>query len=326
MMSEKIYPIAVIGGGAAGTMAALRAILNNDEVIVFPGSSRDRRRSRAFWVAKVENIPAHFKYRKGIVEPGKETFSWIAESDFKDNFHLIKNTGIEEIRKIDDFFQLMTHKGETYRAKHIILCTGVMDVQPMIDGSIDPILPYANVQLADYCLRCDGHHVFGKKTSVIGHGNGAAWVSIMLYERYKTPSMAVLTNGEEPEFTEETQALLDRYGIEVRKERITKVLGKAKDLILEGFELEGKTRFETEICFISLGMICYNELAVQLGAEVDDRGFVITDAKGLSSVEGLYVAGDLRAGIKKQIYTAWDSAVDSADAINGLIRQNKRNS
>ena len=63
-------------------------------------------------------------------------------------------------------------------------------------------------------------------------------------------------------------------------------------------------------------MIVYNDLAKQLGAELDERGFVLTDPRGQSSVKGLYVAGDLRAKTKKQIYTAWDSAVDCADYIN----------
>ena len=80
----------------------------------------------------------------------------------------------------------------------------------------------------------------------------------------------------------------------------------------------------SQISFISLGMIVYNELAKSAGAKLDDRGFVLTDAKGLSSVDGLYVAGDLRANSKKQVYTAWDHSVDSADAINALLRKEKR--
>ena len=71
-------------------------------------------------------------------------------------------------------------------------------------------------------------------------------------------------------------------------------------------------------------MIVYNELAKMLCANLDQRGFVLTDNKGKSSVEGLYIAGDLRANTKKQIYTAWDCAVDSADDINILIRRKKR--
>ena len=71
-------------------------------------------------------------------------------------------------------------------------------------------------------------------------------------------------------------------------------------------------------------MIVYNELAVGLDVEIDNRGFVLTDEKGESSVPNLFVAGDLRANSMKQIYTAWNHAVLSSDTINGRIRQKNR--
>ena len=209
-------------------------------------------------------------------------------------------------------------------ARFVILATGVMDVQPLIGGSIQPILPYSNVQLADYCLRCDGHHVFGKRVAIIGHTVGAAWVAIMLYERYRVPSMTLLTHGEPPQLDETTQKAFDTYGIGIDEREIVGIEGDAKALVLQGFQFADGEGMELDICFISLGMIVYNQLAVDLGAEVDERGFVVTDQKGHSSVEGLYAVGDLQAGIKKQIYTAWDSAVDAADHINGLLRSAQR--
>ena len=71
-------------------------------------------------------------------------------------------------------------------------------------------------------------------------------------------------------------------------------------------------------------MLVYNELAKQLGAELDDRGFVKADESGLTSVAGLYVAGDLKANTRKQIYTAWDHAVSAVNAINQKLRTEKR--
>ena len=53
-------------------------------------------------------------------------------------------------------------------------------------------------------------------------------------------------------------------------------------------------------------------------------GEVIADAQGLTNVPGFYVAGDVMAGTKKQIYTAWDTAVNAADAINMKIRSARR--
>jgi len=322
---KKIYTVAVIGAGSAGVMSTLRLVLNNDDCILFPGSPKHRKKSRAFWVAKVENIPDYPQYKKGIVDPNKATLAWINESKFKDKLNLIKNTGIEKIEKQSDgVFKLIDHKGVEHFAKFILLCTGVMDVQPMIGGSIDPILPFANVQLVDYCLRCDGHHSYEKHTGIIGHDSGAAWVAIMLVERYDCPSMTIYTHGEKPNFDERVNELIKLYKIKINEKPIVEVLGNAKENQLEGFKFSDGSDAKVEFSFVSLGMILYNELAVGLGAEVDKRGFVITDEKGKSSVEGVYVAGDLRAGIKNQIYTAWDSAVDSADAINNLIRQEKR--
>jgi thioredoxin reductase (NADPH) len=45
-MTQKIYSVCVIGGGSAGTMAALRTVLNNDECLFFPGSPQNKKRSR----------------------------------------------------------------------------------------------------------------------------------------------------------------------------------------------------------------------------------------------------------------------------------------
>lgn len=68
----KIYDIAVIGGGSAGTMAMQRAVLNNDECLFFPGNAKNKKRSRAFWVSKVENMPAHFNYKKVLMNQIKK--------------------------------------------------------------------------------------------------------------------------------------------------------------------------------------------------------------------------------------------------------------
>ncbi len=321
-MSEKVYPICVIGGGSAGTMAVIRSVLNNDETLFFPGTPKDKKRSRDFWVSKVENMPAHLGYKKGIVQPNKESIDWLENGNFKEKLHHKKRQGVTGIQKTGDLFQIISSEDEKYLCEYVILCTGVMDVQPKIGGSIDPILPYANIQLADYCLRCDGHHVLNKRLSVIGEGDGAAWVGIMLKERYECPQVDLLMHGKRAAFSEDVQKLINKYQFNVFESEITEVIGDRK--VLKGYKLSNGENVETDFTFISLGMIVYNELAVSLGADVDKRGFVLTDEKGETSVSNLFVAGDLRANSMKQIYTAWNHAVESADKINGRIRAKKR--
>jgi thioredoxin reductase (NADPH) len=324
-MEQKIFPVCVIGGGSAGVMAVLRTVLNNDECLFFPGTPKDKKRSRALWVRKVENMPAHLSYKRGIEDPNAETLKWIAESEFANNLHIHKNVGVIKLKKNQQgLFEITDSKDNLHLVKYVILCTGVMDIQPEIKGSIGPVFDYANAQTIDYCLICDGHHVLNKKTVVIGHTNSAAWVSIMLYEKYNLENFCILTNGQETEFQADTQKLLDAYNIKVVTTPIKGIDGEDKGKMLKGFILEDDIKVAADICFVSLGMLVYNELAKQVGAEVDERGFVKSQDSGETSVEGLFVAGDLKANSRKQIYTAWDSSVSAASAINQKLRLERR--
>ena len=76
-MTSKIYPIAVIGGGAGGTMALLRSVLNNDEALFFPGHYKVNKKSRDLWINRVENMPSFAGYRKGIQDPKRLTLDWL---------------------------------------------------------------------------------------------------------------------------------------------------------------------------------------------------------------------------------------------------------
>lgn len=305
-------------------MAALRTVLNNDECLFFPGSAKDKKKSRALWVRKVENMPAHLQYKRGIEDPNAETLKWISESAFKEKLVIQKNTGVVSLKKESDIFIITDSKGNNHKAQFVILCTGVMDVQPVINGTIETVFDYANAQTMDYCLICDGHHVLGKRASVIGHTNSAAWVAIMLYERYQAGNFHILTNGKTPDFGEDTKKLISQYGIRVVQTEIRSIEGEEKGKVLKAFHLLDGTRVETDICFVALGMIVYNELAKQVGAEIDERGFVKGDENGQTSVPGLFVSGDLKANTRKQIYTAWDNAVSAANAINLKLRASRR--
>jgi len=322
---SKVYPVCVIGGGAAGVMALLRVVLNNDECLFFPGTSKDKKRSRAQWVKKVENIPGFTQYQRGIEEPNALTLEWIQNSSFSKNLFFKKNTGVVKISKTSDgIFEIQDSKDETHFAKFVILCSGVMDVQPEISGEISGIFNYANAQTVNYCLICDGHHSLNKKLVIIGHSSTAVWVSLMLYERYFCSEVSILTNGKKLDLNTETEKLIEAYKIKVFEQNIFSISGKDKGKELNGFVLQDNQFVPADICFVSLGMIVYNDLAIQLGAALDQRGFVVGDENGETSVSGFYVAGDLKANTRKQIYTSWDNAVSAANHINQKLRAEKR--
>ena len=147
-MSNKVFPVCVIGGGSAGVMACLRTVLNNDECLIFPGTPKNKKRSRAFWVSKIENMPSHFSFKKGIENPNKEVIEWIKQSPFSENLFFKKNEGVEKISKNSEgLFELVSSKGEVYLSRYVILCTGgtgpgPRDVTPLALGEhLNPELP-----------------------------------------------------------------------------------------------------------------------------------------------------------------------------------------
>jgi thioredoxin reductase (NADPH) len=328
-MSE-IYDIAVIGAGAAGSMGMLRAVLNNRETIIFKGSKQTNKRSRALWVRKVVNMPLMFDKKMAITDSVKETFAWIEGHEYFSKKLTSINDEVKTVTRDEEgIFTLEDSNANKYQAKYVLLATGIMDIQPEIQGSIQPILPYANKGDIDYCIRCDGHKVINKVAATIGHGSTAAWVAVLLHERYSPPEMKIFTNGKAPEWLGDNDLcrLLDLYKIKVITGEILSIISdEAKNL--KAFQIknaEGESHEEpVQVAFPMLGQIAYNELAKNLGAEISEKGNVKTNEKGESSVSGFYVAGDLREGKKYQIYTAWDMAVDSVDDMDFKLRKDYR--
>lgn len=313
----KIYPIVIIGAGAAGTMAVKRAVLNNNEVLLFLGANQERRRSRGNWVGKVDNVPGLERYERTIVELSNETLSGIQQGPFSQNLYIVDDSVIQ-IEKSGELFKLTDGSGQVYYGRYVLLSTGIMDEQPMIQGTIRSILDFSNGQTVAYCLVCDGHRCFGQNTAVIGCSETAALGAICLADQYHSP-LAIVTNGKSPEFSESTRAQLNERQIAVYTSPIYEVWGDRNTRQLSGFQLESGETVPASMAYVMLGIRPNNQLALQLGADVDERGLVLTDPHGETSIPNLFVAGDLRSGSMKQIYTAWQHAVESVQTITSRI-------
>ena len=326
-MQHEPTDVAVIGAGGAGTMAFLRSVLNGQDAVLFLGDADSKRKGRATWVMEVENIPGMHDVKRPIVSTGKSTLDWLGEHpDFGDETRTLKGK-VDKLEKTENGFRLHWKvKGEEHsiEAKFVVVATGIMDVQPHIQGSIEPIFPYANRGHAIYCVRCDGHQTKGKQLALIGNSNAQAYIGAIMIERYGHEHVSLLTNGADHEFSQGAQELIDGYGMLVHTAPIAKVLGEPKGDGLHGFELEGGEVVDAERVIIALGVIPYNELLKDVGAELDKVGKALVSDKYETNVPGVFVVGDLVAGKKMQIYTGWDGAVDAVDEIDLRLRTARR--
>lgn len=74
---SRLHDVAVVGGGSAGTMAYLRAVLNYDDTVWFTGDSKTRKRGRGTWVSAVDNIPGFHGDIRPIASAATSTQKWI---------------------------------------------------------------------------------------------------------------------------------------------------------------------------------------------------------------------------------------------------------
>lgn len=326
----KLHDIAVIGGGSAGTMAYLRAVLNFDDTIWFLGDAGNRKRSRGTWVFEVDNIPGMHGAVRPISSSAASTRKWVEAQERLGDKSTVVRGRVSSIERTDDgrFRLTASVKGrdEEYVASYVIVATGVTDVQPLIGGSIEPVFPYANRGDLIYCLRCDGHRVLGKSLAVISPPQTGVGIANLMHERYGIENIRVLTHGDDAPVRGRAAQLAERYGVMVHTSPIVDIVGDPKDEGLRGFVLEDGATIEAQKAIVALGTIVYNDLAKQLGGELADDGRVITDARAETSVPNLFAVGDLVAGKKMQIYTGWDEAVDAADTINSRLRAARRSS
>ena len=325
-MTDETFDVAVVGAGGGGTMAFLRAVLNGDRAVLFTGDADDKRRGRATWVGQVDNIPGMHDVRKPITSTAASTLKWIRGHAHLAPLADVQKSSVKSITRDGDVLALehaSRKSSGTVRARFVILATGIMDRQPHIKGSIEPVFPFANRGDLIYCVRCDGHHTIGKDTAVIGDGESAAWIAVLLKERYDNPRMTVVTNGAEPTYGDKVQALLDLYGITRETAPIAELVADDEGA-LASIALDNGTSVSAKKAIVALGIIPYNQLLTGLGGEVDDRGRAVVSDVYESTATGVFVVGDLVAGKKMQVYTAWDQAVDAADAINTRLRTAQR--
>ena len=364
---DSSYEVIVVGGGIAGSAAALRAAQYLHRTLWIRGSKLDAKRSRAQWVYNIDNMigvhdgivrkkvrkllrgEAHAEARAAL---DAAPHLPISTRDIVDNaverivegygqyVDQLEDTATEARRSEDGSFQV-TVDGRTYRAPHLVLATGVMDRQPEIlkttrkgevKDDIKWIYPAANREQVLYCIRCEGHLTRGQKVAVIGASETTAQIAMMLHERYASAA-AVLTNGEEPGWSADSARLLEHYGVAVHRSRITAIDAGSDQL--EPIQLEDGSEVDAEWGLVSMGLYCtYNDLAVQLGAQLGDEGrpqqerHVRIDARGETSVPNLFVVGDLAQRedepVMKQVYTSQEYAVRALDVIDRRMRLARR--
>lgn len=222
----------------------------------------------------------------------------------------------DDIRKAErdeaEYFVLTGKDGVRYRAKTLLLATGVMDRFPKLPGLMSTLGTSVFV-----CPDCDGYEIQDRKTVVMGSGDPGASMAVLLSER--TKDIIYINHEREPASSEHMSQLAD-LGIPYIEKKVSEI--REEDGILSAVVLEDGSIVLAERGFISFGgNMIYSELAEQLGAELEHNRHVKTDPRSkMTSVELLWAAGDL--GVHSELTTvAMGEGATAAIWINKTLKK-----
>jgi thioredoxin reductase (NADPH) len=294
---QNTYDVAVVGGGPAGLTAALYATrLGHDTVII------DRGVGRAAMMADTHNVI-------GITEDvsGTELLKTAREQvqAYGATYH---RDFVTDIERGDGGF-VVESNGAVCEVDRVVLATGFSDERP------DPPLPPTGRGL-HYCLHCDAYMFVDESVYVMGHGDSAAYVAMIMLNF--TDEVDLLLRGDDPTWSEETGRMLRAHPIDVIDEEVTG-MNKGPDGWLESFEFEDGTVREYRGGFPMYGSDYNNELAADIGCDINDDGTVAVDDHGRTSVDGVYAVGDLVPG-HNQIPVAMGQGAKAGIAIHKDLR------
>jgi alkyl hydroperoxide reductase subunit F len=219
-----------------------------------------------------------------------------------------------------ELIEVQTESGATLRAKSVILATGARWRNVGVPGED----AYRNKGVA-YCPHCDGPLFKGKRVAVIGGGNSGVEAAIDL--------AGIVTHVTLIEFDTALRAddVLQRKLRSLPNVSIH-TNAQTTEIIGDGQKVTGlayaerasgeQHHVELEGVFVQIGLVPNTDWLKGASLALSARGEIEIDARGQTSVPGVFAAGDATTVPFKQIVIAMgEGAKASLAAFDYLIRQ-----
>jgi alkyl hydroperoxide reductase subunit F len=308
LSAQDPFDVLVVGGGPAGAAAAVYAARKG----IRTGLVAERFGGQVLDTLAIENLIS-------VPHTDGPKLAAALEQHVKEyEVDIMKLQRAEGLVPGTEFHEIRLASGATLKAKSVILATGARWRQMNVPGEAQ-----YKARGVCFCPHCDGPLFKGKRVAVIGGGNSGVEAAIdlagivahvtllefdgrlradaVLQAKLKSlPNVDVIVNAQTTEVTGDGQKV---NGITYRD----RAGGEMKHIALEGI-------------FVQIGLLPNTDWlkgTVALSA----RGEIEVDARGQTSVPGVFAAGDATTVPYKQIVIAMGAGATAAlSAFDHLIR------
>src|SRR5690349_7814754 len=229
----------------------------------------------------------------------------------------IVTDSVVKIRKAaDGLFDVATARDHLYRAPAVIITAGGTPVKLGVPGEKE----YAGRGVS-YCAVCDGAFFKGVVLAVIGGGDAAVEEADYL-TRYATKVYIVHRRDQLRASKIIQERAFANPKIEmVWNKRVLEIRGNphgTDHLVLEDTATGANSTLPVGGVFIFIGFKPNSGL-VDGHAQHDAAGYFLTDERMMTSIPGLFAAGDVRSQVTRQITTAVGDATTAAIAVEKYL-------
>ncbi len=299
--------VIIIGAGPAGLAAAIYTARASLSTLIIDESSAG---GQVKTTHKVANYPGFVEPISGYELAGnmrKQAAKYGARFELAADITAINLVGKEKWVKID---------GETFSAKFVIIATGssprLLDVpgeQEFIGAGIS------------FCATCDGEFFKDKHIIVVGGGNSAMEESLLLLQFAK--SITVIHQFDTLQAEKITADKMIKNPkvnfLWSHEPRRFEKNGDKMIIVAENLKTKELTTLERDGVFIFVGMESNTNFLRNTPLQLTEQGYILTNEKMETNLEGVYAAGDVRDKKHRQITTAVsDGTIASLEVIQKI--------
>lgn len=285
MAEQERYDAIVIGGGPAGLAAALWLRRYRRTVRLFDANDP---RNKESWA-----VHGYF----GVDDPSPLELRRIGRQHAQAEGVELEAAVVKTVGGGLDDFVVTLSDDRQFRSRRLLFATGLKDIKPEIPG-FDELYGRS----IWHCPDCDGPGIEGKKVGIIGWGTAIA--KYALYFLVWTRELTVLTHSHDREMSLEAAISLTQHGIGVDKRAITRLEGR--DGQLERVVFHDGTSEAYDALFFHIATGSGSTLPQDMGCACDEEGVCEVDGDFLTSVPGVYAAGDITPGTRLVIRAAYE--------------------